>query len=93
MFQPKLFDATPQHARIYGFYERIYTTVDFCAALMFLIGSVLFFYPSLMTSGTWLFVVGSLFFAARPGVRFLREFHLASLPLPDDDRKSSSDAS
>jgi YrhK-like protein len=85
MFKPELFTATPEHRRVYGLYERVYTTVDLIAALTFLVGSILFFYPSMMTAGTWLFVVGSGFFAARPGVRFLREFHLASLPLPGDD--------
>ncbi len=88
MFKPKLFDITPEHARVYGYYERMYTLVDLTAALFFLIGSVLFFYPELVYAGTWLFVIGSALFAARPAVRFLREYHLAQLPLPDDDISS-----
>jgi hypothetical protein len=85
MFKPKLFDITPEHARVYGLYERAYTIVDLTAALFFLVGSILFFYPDLVYSGTWLFVIGSVLFAARPVVRFLREYHLAQLPLPGDD--------
>lgn len=85
MFKPTLFDATPKHAEIYGLYERVYTTVDLIAALLFLIGSILFFYNSLQNTGTWMFVFGSLCFAAKPAVRFAREFHLAQLPLPGDD--------
>ncbi len=70
MFKPKLFDATPEHVRVYGLYERIYTTVDLSAALMFVVGSICFFYKSLMTTGTWLFLIGSFCFAAAPGRAF-----------------------
>ncbi|MBX2805992.1 MAG: YrhK family protein [Hyphomicrobiales bacterium] len=86
MFKPKLFAATSQHTRIYGFLERVYTVVDLMAAMFFLIGSISYFYPDLVYVGTWMFVIGSLLFALRPAVRFLREYHLASLPLPEDDR-------
>ncbi len=90
MFKPELFTATPEHRRVYGIYERIYTTVDLTAALMFLVGSIFFFYSELMDAGTWLFVLGSGCFAARPAVRFMREFHLAQLPVPEDDRSGSN---
>jgi uncharacterized membrane protein YgdD (TMEM256/DUF423 family) len=50
--------------------------VDFSAALCFLIGSILFFRESLMTPATWLFVVGSVLFAAKPTLRLLREVRL-----------------
>ncbi len=85
MFKPTLFDATPRHAAIYGLYERLYTFFDTIAAGFFVVGSVMFFYPAWQESGTWLFLLGSLCFAARPTVRLLRKFHLASLPLPGDD--------
>lgn len=35
--------------RIYALYELAYTLVDFGAAICFLIGSVLFFWPSVET--------------------------------------------
>jgi len=90
-FHPKLFSATPEHIRVYGFYERLYTLVDFTAAIMFVIGSWLFFYPAEAVPATWLFLIGSICFAARPTVRVAREFHLARLPLPDDDAAANGD--
>ena len=85
MFKIGLQDASKRHEKVYGFYEKLYTTIDLAAGLMFLIGSILFFWDSTMTLATWLFVVGSLLFVARPASRFAREYHLARLPLPGDD--------
>lgn len=76
--------ASVRHREIYGRYEKLYNLIDFLAAIGFLLGSILFFYPSQETAAIWLFVVGSILFAARPTVRVLREFHLARLPLPGD---------
>lgn len=85
MFSPNLFNASSEHRRVYGLYERLYTMVDFAAASMFVVGSALFFFPESQTAATWLFLIGSVFFAARPSVRLMREFHLARLPLPGED--------
>ncbi|MBP0484882.1 YrhK family protein [Sagittula salina] len=85
MFQRQLHDATPRHEKVYGFYERLYTTIDFLAGLTFLLGSVLFFWQSTQEVATWAFVIGSALFVARPASRFAREYHLARLPLPGDD--------
>jgi hypothetical protein len=85
MFRPKTFDATPEHERIYGLYERLYTGVDMAAAWCFVIGSAMFFYEAWVTPGIWLFLIGSLFFAARPTIRLMREYRLAALPVPGDD--------
>ena len=52
--------------RIYALYELAYTLVDFGAAICFLIGSVLFFWPSVETPAIWLFTIGSLLFLAKP---------------------------
>ncbi|RYH11641.1 YrhK family protein [Tropicimonas sp. IMCC6043] len=87
MFDPRLHDAGPDHIAVYGFYEKLYTMIDLSAALCFVVGSVMFFFDAWQIPGTWLFLVGSVFFAARLAVRFLREFHLARLPLPGDARK------
>ena len=84
MFNNRLYTATPRHREVYGRYERVFTLVDFSAALLFVAGSVCFLFPELMTAGTWAFLVGSLAFAAKPSVRVAREFHLARLPLPGD---------
>jgi hypothetical protein len=84
VFNNRLYTATPRHRQVYGSYERVFTLVDFSAALLFVAGSVCFFFPELMTAGTWAFLVGSLAFAAKPSVRVAREFHLSRLPLPGD---------
>ncbi|PJE30303.1 YrhK-like protein [Pseudooceanicola antarcticus] len=62
--------------RIYALFEIVYTLVDFMAAICFIIGSVMFFYDSLMRAGTWLFLVGSFLFAAKPTLRLAREIKL-----------------
>jgi len=63
-------------ARTYSLYELGYTGADFLAALMFVIGSILFFGETTQRAGTWLFLVGSLFFALKPSLRLAREIHL-----------------
>ncbi len=76
--------ATPKHTRIYGRYEKLYTLNDFMAAVLFVIGSVMFFSDNLMYPATWCFTIGSINFLLRPAIKVLREFHLANLPLPGD---------
>ena len=43
---------------------------------MFIIGSVLFFKTATVTAGTWLFLIGSVFFAVRPVVHVVRDMHM-----------------
>lgn len=74
----KLFDATNHtrtqaHREIHAYAALAYTLVDFTAALMFIIGSVLFFDKSTVYTGTWLFLIGSICFALRPTITLLRE--------------------
>lgn len=77
--------ASPAHRKVYGRYEKLYTLNDFLAALYFLVGSVMFFYESLMLAATWCFTIGSVHFLLRPTIKVAREFHLANLPLPGDE--------
>ncbi|WP_108259108.1 YrhK family protein [Mangrovicoccus ximenensis] len=65
--------------RLYAAFEIAYTAVDFLAAVLFVIGSVFFFFDSLMTAGTWLFLAGSLCFALKPPIRLWRELRLARM--------------
>ncbi|MDQ2094497.1 YrhK family protein [Rhodalgimonas zhirmunskyi] len=67
---------TPEQRRFYALTEIAYTAVDFSAAALFIVGSVFFFYESLMTAGTWLFLIGSCFFAMKPSIRLWREIKL-----------------
>lgn len=62
--------------RVYAAYEIAHTTVDFLAAISFLVGSILFFYDSTQYPATWLFVIGSVFFCLKPTLRLAREIHL-----------------
>jgi len=62
--------------RLYARFEIAHTATDFCAALAFLVGSVLFFDGATQYAATWLFVVGSVLFAAKPTLRLVREIRL-----------------
>ena len=68
-----------RHKRISAAFELAYTIVDFTAAFCFLVGSVLFFWQEWETQAIWLFVIGSLFFAAKPTLRLARELKLAAI--------------
>jgi hypothetical protein len=69
---------------IWARYEILYTCVDFGAALAFVAGSVMFFFEAWQTPGTWLFLLGSILFAAKPTLRLAREIHLYRLGDVDD---------
>ena len=62
--------------RVYAAYEIAHTVADFAAAISFLIGSVLFFWPAYETAAIWLFVIGSVFFCLKPSLRLAREVQL-----------------
>ncbi|MBY6046061.1 YrhK family protein [Vannielia litorea] len=62
--------------RVYALYELAYTAVDFGAAICFLVGSVLFFWPAAETPAVWLFTIGSGLFLAKPAIRLAREVKL-----------------
>lgn len=79
--------ASPEHERIYALYELWYTVVDFGAAALFVVGSVLFFWEATATAATWMFLVGSVFFGLKPTLRLIRELHY--LRLGDYERISS----
>lgn len=82
LFQTRRFDAGPKHRKIYSAYEIAYSVIDLLAAVLFIVGSVLFLDEATVYAGTWLFIIGSVFFAARPTVRLARELHLAGLEDP-----------
>lgn len=75
-FDHRLRDATPKSARISALYEIAHVMVDFLAAILFVIGSALFFFPSTTHAATWMFLIGSIFFATKPTLRLVREIHL-----------------
>lgn len=75
-FNPDLESLTPQHSRLSSNYELLYAINDFLAGATFVIGSVLFFKHSTETAGVWLFLIGSILFTVRPGIRVIRNLHL-----------------
>ncbi len=81
----------PDNCRRYAIYEIAYTLIDFTAALLFVVGSVMFFYESWQTTGTWLFLIGSLCFAAKPTIRLVRDIHLAAMGDTEDLAKKVQD--
>lgn len=74
LFDPRQ-SAHPDNLRLHAAYELLYTLVDFAAALLFIIGSAMFFSEAWMEAGTWMFLIGSVFFAAKPTIRLVRELH------------------
>jgi predicted membrane channel-forming protein YqfA (hemolysin III family) len=57
-------------------YELLFTIVDFSAAVLFIAGSILFFDEDTTYMGTWLFLVGSIFYGLKPCIRLVREWRL-----------------
>ncbi|WP_240930582.1 YrhK family protein [Isoptericola sp. BMS4] len=57
-------------------YEVVSIVNDLLIGTWFVIGSVFFFFASLSTAGTWLFLVGSVQMLVRPAIRFRRRVHL-----------------
>lgn len=79
-FKTSLRWTSPRHEVIVRRYEIARTAIEFLAAVAFIVGSILFFYPALVYAGTWLFVIGSVLFAVRPTIRLALELHIARLP-------------
>lgn len=78
-FEPDLKRKSSQHKQVYALYELAHTAVDLAAAILFVVGSILFFYKQLQDAGTWCFLVGSIFFAAKPTLKVVREVHLLKI--------------
>lgn len=58
----------------YGF---LYTLNDILIAVWFIIGSIFFFWDgALETTGTWMFLIGSIELLIRPIIRISRNSHL-----------------
>lgn len=76
LFRNESRERNEQSRALYARYELIRTAVDFVAALCFVVGSVMFFSEAWTYDATWLFLIGSLFFAAKPSIKIVREIHL-----------------
>jgi hypothetical protein len=74
LFDPDNRTRSPRHKKIYALCEIAYTVVDVSAAVLFVVGSILFFYPKTTDVGIWFFLIGSVFFGLRPTIKLAREF-------------------
>ena len=79
LFNPHNATCTAQAQRIYARYAFAYTVIDILAAVMFIVGSALFFKESTTFVATWLFLIGSIFFGVRPCISLVREWHLLKI--------------
>lgn len=79
LFDPSNRNDSPQHQKIYAAYELAFTAVSFAAAVCFVVGSALFFDPSLHSAATWCFLAGSILFAVKPTLSFARELQYARM--------------
>ncbi|MEM8555432.1 MAG: YrhK family protein [Pseudomonadota bacterium] len=70
--------------RVYAIYELIYTVVDFLAAALFVVGSIMFFSEDWTYFGTWLFLIGSIMFGLKPALRLSREWQLMRMGETDE---------
>lgn len=61
-------------------YETLSIINDFMIAVWFFVGSVFFLDNSLVTDGTWLFILGSGQLAIRPALRLAAHVHLKRVP-------------
>ncbi|MBN8291766.1 YrhK family protein [Rhodobacter sp. NTK016B] len=91
LFAPGNRHASADHARIWATYEIAYTMVDFSAAGLFIVGSVLFLWESTVTIGTWMFIVGSICFGLKPTIRLAREIRMVTLGDVEDVAKRLND--
>lgn len=77
LFDPGNRTKNRKNADLYATIEVAYTSVDFAAAGLFIVGSILFFKESTMIAATWCFLVGSICFALKPTLRLVRELKYA----------------
>lgn len=72
----KEIDIGSDHLIIERRYRALSALNDLLIAVWFLIGSIFFFYDSLMTGGTWLFVAGSVQLLLRPVITLTELIHV-----------------
>ncbi len=65
----------PMLERIRQIYFWAHLFADFAAGILFVVGSWLFFKESTVYEATWMFLVGSVFFAIQPSIRLVHELH------------------
>lgn len=69
----------PEAVRLHAAFEVALTISDFLAAVLFVIGSVMFLSEEWTRLGTYLFILGSVLFAISPALKVMRELKLAKM--------------
>ncbi len=87
LFDPRNQTSSDYNRKLYAAYEIAYTLVDFAAAILFVLGSVLFFFKPLETVAIWCFVVGSVCFALKPTIRVAREMRYVAVGDVEDAKE------
>lgn len=77
IFAPDSRRLSQHHQKLYAAYELAFTLIEFAAGVLFLVGSVMFFYHSWQTPAVWCFVIGSACFVIGPSLKVVREIHYA----------------
>lgn len=72
----KIFDFGSDAIVIQRKFKALGALNDLFIAIWFLGGSILFFFDSLMTAGTWLFVAGSVQLLLRPALTLAELIHI-----------------
>ena len=78
----------PEEIVLRNVYQTISIINDILIAAWFISGSILFFYESTTTMGTWFFLIGSIELMIRPIIRLTRNIHIkrhTGLPAETDD--------
>ncbi|MFM2484902.1 YrhK family protein [Celerinatantimonas yamalensis] len=76
IFNPALRHLTSDHIKVSARYDLFYAINDALAGVLFVIGSIFFFWSDTQDAGTWLFLIGSILFTVRPGIKISRNLHL-----------------
>ncbi len=77
---PLTFTIGHEQLQIRRRYELASIFNDFLIAIWFLLGSILFLFPSYETAAIWLFIIGSFQFLLRPSLRLASHIHLQRIP-------------
>jgi len=65
--------------KIHERYEWLHIANDYASALLFLVGSILFLWPSMELPAVWLFIIGSAVFLNGPFLRTLNKHYVKHL--------------
>lgn len=76
IFQPIKETIRDQNSEVYALYELAYTAVDFLAAGLFVVGSILLFNEATTYAATWMFLIGSICFGLKPTIRLMRRVQM-----------------